>query len=113
MKLLENQIDKAALSRVGEEAISLLEKRDFPSLASRFGYALSFERDPATAIEKDFQTCVAACQGLSDQQRAVTASVVVKYYRPNDSLRPEMNAMSPSNKSAQPNPCPPRTLFRK
>jgi hypothetical protein len=85
MKLLASQIDEASLSRLGEEVVSLLKKRDFSSLADRFGYALAVERQPATAIEDDLRTSIAACEGLSDQQNAVMASVVVKYFNPNDS----------------------------
>jgi hypothetical protein len=70
---------------LGEEVVSLLKKRDFPSLADRFGYALAFERQPATAIEEELETCIAACHGLSDQQSAVFASIVVKYFNSNES----------------------------
>src|SRR5271167_675659 len=85
MKLLASQIDEVSLCRLGEEVVSLLKKRDFPSLADRFGYALAFERQPATAIEEELQTCIAASQGLPEQQDAEIASIVVKYFRPNDS----------------------------
>jgi hypothetical protein len=85
MKLLANQIDEASLSRFGEEVVSLLKKRDFSTLANRFDYAFTFERPTATALEEDLQTSIAACQGSSKNQDPVTASIVVKYFRPNKS----------------------------
>ena len=85
MKLLASQIDEAPLSRLGEEVVSLLKKRDFSTLADRFDYTFTFERPPAKAIEEDLQTNIAVCQGSSNNQNPVIASIVVKYFRPNKS----------------------------
>lgn len=85
MKLLASQIDEASLSQLGEEAVSLLEKRDFRSLADRFGYALAFDKDPATAIEEDLQSCINEFQTLPDPQNPAPPSIVVKYFKQNDS----------------------------
>ena len=84
MKLLASQIDEASLSRFGEEVVSLLKKRDFLSLADRFGYASAFETPPATAIEADLQRSIAERQALPAEQNAVVASIVVKYFQPNE-----------------------------
>ena len=59
MRLLPNQTDEASFLNFGREAVSLLEMRDFPSLADRFGYALKVGRSPLVAIEGDFESCLA------------------------------------------------------
>ena len=83
MKLLSEQTDEASLLRFGQEAVSLLEKRDFQSLADRFNYAFKFDRSPVAAIEGDFQSCLAEFHALSEQVTAVLPSMVVKYFKPN------------------------------
>ena len=85
MKLPPKQNDEASLLRLGQEAVSLLEQRDFQSLAERFDYALKFDRSPVAAIEGDFQTCLAEFHGLSEQPTAVLPSMSVKYFKPNSS----------------------------
>jgi hypothetical protein len=85
MKLLSEQTDEASLLRLGREAVSLLEKRDFQSLGDQFDYALKFDRSPAAAIEGDFQSCLAEFHALSQQPTAVPPSMVVKYFKPNSS----------------------------
>ena len=86
MKLLPEQSDEASFRRFSQEAVSLLERRDFQTLASRFGYALACGRGPAAAIEGDFQACLAEFRASSEQQAAVPpSSMVVKYFQPNSS----------------------------
>jgi hypothetical protein len=85
MKLLSEQTDEASLLRFGQEAVSLLEKRDFQSLADQFDYALKFDRSPVAAIEGDFQSSLAEYHALSEQPPAVPPSMVVKYFKPNSS----------------------------
>ena len=85
MKLLSEQTDEASLLRFGQEAVSLLEKRDFQSLADRFDYALKFDRTPVAAIEGDFQSCLAEFHALLEQPTSVPASITVKYFKPNSS----------------------------
>ena len=85
MKLLSGQTDEASLLRCGQEAVSLLEKRDFQSLADRFDYALRFARSPAAAIQGDFQSCLAEFHASSGQPTAFPPSMVVKYFKPNSS----------------------------
>jgi len=84
MKLLPEQTNETSLLRFGQEAVSLLEKRDFQSLADRFGYALACGRNPAAAIESDFQPCPAEFHASSEPPTAVSSSIVVKYFKPND-----------------------------
>ena len=83
MKLLIEQTDEASFLRFGQEAVSLLEKRDFPSLADRFGYALACGRSLVAAIEGDFQSCLAELHASPEQPTAVSPSMVVKYFKPN------------------------------
>ena len=85
MKLLPSQIDETSLTHLGEEVVSLLKKRDFPTLADQFGYALAFEEHPAMAIENDLKASIDACRGMSAQQKAIKESIIVKYFNPNKS----------------------------
>jgi hypothetical protein len=60
MKLLPTQTDETSLTAFGEEARALLVRHDYAGLASRFGYALAYDRPPAVAIEADFLSAVAS-----------------------------------------------------
>ncbi|HEX8372620.1 MAG TPA: hypothetical protein VF585_07560 [Chthoniobacterales bacterium] len=85
MKLPPEQSDEASLLRLGEEAVSLLEKRDFQSLAERVDYALKFGRSPVVAIEGDFQACLSEFHSLPEQPPTVLPSVRVNWFKPNSS----------------------------
>ena len=74
MKLVDNQLDKASLSKFGEEACRLLIARNFSGLADRFGYALRGNFDPATAIEMEFKQCLSERDFLSAEVESVTVS---------------------------------------
>ena len=83
VKLLPTQLDKAALTRLGYEAISLLQKEDFKKVADRFGYALAFDQSPPIAIENDFRTCL--CKfGTGAERPSAQPSVIIKYFPPGD-----------------------------
>src|SRR5436190_1004877 len=84
MKLRPDQSDEASLLRLGREAVSLLEQRDFQQLADRFGYALAFGRNPAAAIEEEFQSCIVESRALPEPASPVLSSEVVKYFKPNE-----------------------------
>mgnify|MGYP000846008731 CR=1 FL=1 len=60
MRLLPAQTDESSLIAFGEEARSLLVGRDYAGLASRFGYALAYDRPLAAALEADFMSAVAS-----------------------------------------------------
>ena len=84
MKLLPTQTDEAALLHFGRDVVSLIERRDFQSLADRFGYALAGEKKgPVIAIQEDFQGCIAKFRASSEQRPPVLPSMVVKYFNPN------------------------------
>ncbi|HEY3897981.1 MAG TPA: hypothetical protein VGM54_05165 [Chthoniobacter sp.] len=85
MKLLPDQTDEASLSCLGREALSLLENRDFQSLVDRFGYALAFGRSPAAVIEEKLHSCIAQYRASTEGQPSVLPSMIVKYFKPNDS----------------------------
>jgi hypothetical protein len=60
MKLLPKQTSETFLSVIGEEARTLLMRRDYSGLANRFGYALAYDRLPSVALEADFLSAVAS-----------------------------------------------------
>ena len=59
MKITDSQGAPEALAAFGREAAQLLCSGDFSALARQFGYALAFERDPATAIRDDLSAILA------------------------------------------------------
>lgn len=83
MKVLDNQLDKASLSKFGEEACRLLIAREFSGLADRFGYALRGNYDAATAIEMELKQCLSGRDFLS----AEVESVTVRYFKPGEMFR--------------------------
>ena len=85
MKLLPSQTDEASLLEFGREVVSLLVKRDFQSLVNRFGYVMASGTSPIIALETDFQFCIAEFHASSEQHRPVVPSMVVKYFKPNNS----------------------------
>lgn len=82
MKLLPTQTDETALSAFGEEARALLMRHDYAALASRFGYALTYDRSPAAAIEADFLSAVASSISVASGSYLPSA-IVVRYFSPN------------------------------
>jgi len=84
MKLSPNQMDETFLSHLGEEVALLLAKGDFQTIADRFGYALAFERSPATAIEEDLHACFSEFESLPTHRNPARGSIVVKYFNQND-----------------------------
>jgi hypothetical protein len=84
MKLLPTQTDEVSLRHLGKEAVSLFEKRDFPSLADRFGYAMAYGEDPAVAIEAIFHWRITRFRKFSKPRLWVVHPMNVKYFKPND-----------------------------
>ena len=54
-------------------------------MAERFGYALAFDKDPAFAIQDELASCVAEFRERKMSKTSSTESVVVKYFKPNES----------------------------
>lgn len=82
MKLLAKQTDESTLASFGKEAAAMLMQRDYASLASRFGYALSYGRELAAAIEEDYERAAATPFETTPD---TLSSVKVKYFTPNSS----------------------------
>ena len=53
MQITDAQKDDVSLAAIGVEVCNLLWKGDTKVLASRFGYALAFDRDWAIALAED------------------------------------------------------------
>jgi hypothetical protein len=85
MKILDNQLNDTTLSRLGIEAVGLLLSGSYVELAHRFGYAMTYERVPAEAIKEDFASCLQTYGWQALDQTEVEPSVVVKYFKPNES----------------------------
>jgi len=79
MKLPPDQIDEASFLRFGGEAVSLLKKRDFQTLADQFGYIMAAGRSPVAAIKSDFESCLAERRASPTD----SSSMAVKYFNPN------------------------------
>jgi len=79
MKILDNQLDKTSLAKLGEEACRLLIARDFQGLADKFGYALAYDQDEASAIAADFERSLSGRSFTS----ATVESVKVQNFKPN------------------------------
>lgn len=59
MKLAADQVNYESLTLLGHEVCDSLLKKDFAYLADKFGYAVSFGRQPAHAIAEDLEKCFA------------------------------------------------------
>jgi len=85
VKLFPTQTDEGSLLQFGREVVSLLEKRDFHSLADRFGYVFAYGRAPAAAIEEELGSCIARYHASVEEKPSVSSSMAVKYFKENDS----------------------------
>ncbi|RCS59393.1 hypothetical protein [Parvibium lacunae] len=82
MKLLHTQIDESSLIAFGEEARSLVLSHDYASLARKFGYALAYDRPPATAIEADYLSAIAS-PITAESDMYFPSTITVKFFSPN------------------------------
>ena len=87
MILFDDQLNDSTLSRLGIEAVELLLSGSYVELAHRFGYAMTYERVLTEAIKEDFASCLLAHGWRALDQTEVEPSVVVKYFKPNESTR--------------------------
>lgn len=75
MQISESQMDKRSLEEFAQEAASLLQHGNFLALAERFGYAMAYGREPASAIEADLSS------GLEERGSAGRLPFVeIKYF---------------------------------
>jgi hypothetical protein len=85
MKLLDAQVDGDSLAKLGTDAVQLLCVGDIDTVARRYGYALSYGREPATAIREDLRGCLSKI-GAASLATAPQLSVPrVVFYKPNGS----------------------------
>lgn len=80
MKISAKQTDECSLSEFGEEASAMLARNDYSGLASRFGYAVAYDREPATAIEADYLAAAASPHEMAPDEHF---SVAVRYFEQN------------------------------
>lgn len=83
MKITDDQTDSRSLAELCSLASQLLCSGDFSSLAEQFGYALAFDRDPASAIREELILSLAEI-GASSLGEAPTSPPSVSYFQPND-----------------------------
>ena len=76
MKLFHT--DEDSLTALGVQASEMLARKEYSELASRFGYALCYGREPGKAIEADYQQALA-----SPCEAGTKKPIVVKYFKPN------------------------------
>ena len=68
---------------MGVEALHLLCSGNIAALADRFGYALAYDREPATAIKDDLRFCLEQL-GSSSLELPLDPASKVEYFKPND-----------------------------
>ena len=80
---LDHSIDTKSLAALGVEALHLLCSGNIAALADRFGYALAYDREPATAIKDDLRFCLEQL-GSSSLELPLDPAPKVQYFKPND-----------------------------
>jgi len=81
MQIASNLIDEASLKTLGADGVDLLCKGNFTELARRFGYALSYGREPAAAIQEDLAACLTELRASTLAAPRVRS---VKYFGANE-----------------------------
>ncbi len=76
-------LDAPGLSVLGREAIGHLLRNDFASLAARFGYALSYGRDTAAAIQEDFTRVLGELGAAAVLPNQQCPEPGIGYFKPN------------------------------
>ncbi len=83
MKITDDQTDPRSLASLGSHAVQLLCSGSFSALAQQFGYALSYDRDPASAIRDDLALSLGEI-GASTLGQPPNTLPSVSYFEPND-----------------------------
>lgn len=78
--------DTALLAAFGKEAVDLLRTGNIGALATRFGYAFSYDREPASAIEEDLRRCFRDVGATAFAPTARQWRPNVKFFAPNASI---------------------------
>jgi len=58
VQLASDRTDKTSLATLGADAVRLLCSGQVEALEARYGYALAFDRERATAIREDLASCL-------------------------------------------------------
>ena len=82
MKITDDQTTPRQLTDLGLRAVQLLCAGDFSSLAQQFGYALAYDRNPASAIRDELASSLAEIGASALGPPGATPSV--SYFKPND-----------------------------
>jgi hypothetical protein len=85
MKLLEPQVTADSLAELAAEAVRLLCRGELDTLAGRYGYALSYGREPATAIREDLARCLSKIGATSLAVETKRSAPRVVFYKPSTS----------------------------
>jgi hypothetical protein len=83
MQITDEQTTPGALADLGSHAIQLLCSGDFSALAQKFGYALAYDRDPASAICDELASSLAEI-GAFALGSPPNEPPSVRYFEPND-----------------------------
>ncbi|TWT19432.1 hypothetical protein FQY83_13890 [Luteimonas marina] len=83
MKIMDGQTDVSSLADLGSVAVRLLCSGDFTALATQFGYALAYDRDPAVAIREELALSLSDL-GASTLGPPPDQLPSVSYFEPND-----------------------------
>jgi hypothetical protein len=80
---LYGSLDTKTLAALGVEALRLLCDGNIADLADRFGYALTYQREPVRAIQDDLNSCLTEL-GATSLLPPLDSTPKVKYFKPND-----------------------------
>ena len=84
MQITDDCTDPKSLAMLGDEATALLRSGDFTGLVERFGYAVAFDRDPASAIREDLSFSLNG-MGATGLGPPPDSPPSVSYFKPDDS----------------------------
>jgi hypothetical protein len=101
MQLLDAQVNAEFLAELGVDAVQLLCSGDFDTLASRYGYALSFGREAATAIREDLKRHLSEIGAAKLVSARELEQPNVVFYKPNSSnLVAAVELLAPADNAA-------------
>ena len=102
MQIMDDKADQTSLASIGVEAVQLLGSGDFLALADRFGYAVALGREPATAIQEDFWSCLAQLGSMGLALGSQCPVATVTYFEPGDSgLLAVVECLAPTDNGAE------------
>ena len=84
MKITAKQINDVELKEHALKTIKLIEEEKYEVLADEYGYALSFNENPAEVISKEISQCLEQAGDNAKLVPMQKPNVLVKYFEPND-----------------------------